>query len=162
MDLSKDRRIFWVSGKPGSGKSTLMKLAFQARKTRELLQTGCSTRPILAAFFFYDRGSPFQKSMEGFLYELLYQILREAKELMPVVCSTFETEVYPRTAQKLSEFGMQASSAEESISQYYSFEDESGPPRQINWTIRQLRRCLNDILTQRHTPLKICFCGWFR
>ncbi|PGH08456.1 hypothetical protein AJ80_07855 [Polytolypa hystricis UAMH7299] len=165
-DLTKSQRIFWISGKPGSGKSTLMKLALQSRETRELLQAGCSARPILASFFFYDRGTPFQKSMEGFLYELLYQILDQAKELMPVVCPTFEREIFPRAAENPSNFsrsGAQAApGSKEAFRQYFSYDEDIDLPlhpkwdMQINWTLRQLQRCLREILTQRHTPIKLC------
>ena len=38
-----------------------------------------------AAFFFHDRGSPLQKSLEGFLKVVLHRVLSDVPELQPVV-----------------------------------------------------------------------------
>ena len=72
----KDTRpIHWIYGRPGSGKSTLMKYAMGNTKTMSLLQ-GYDSHPWkIAGFFFHDRGTEVQKSIEGFLKEILYQLL---------------------------------------------------------------------------------------
>ncbi len=64
--LRKGKGIYWISGKPGSGKSTLMKFIYGDRRTSELLQDWkSSSRKISASFFFHHRGSSVQKSFEG-------------------------------------------------------------------------------------------------
>ncbi|MCJ1394529.1 hypothetical protein MMC18_007408 [Xylographa bjoerkii] len=67
--------IFWVQGKPGSGKSTLMKFAMSHPSTRAHLQANSSGFWVVAGYFFHDRGTSVQKSIEGFLQEVLHQIL---------------------------------------------------------------------------------------
>ncbi|MDI1486562.1 MAG: hypothetical protein OHK93_005793 [Ramalina farinacea] len=79
------RPIFWISGKPGSGKSTLMKYALTAATTGLYLREYSQTRWILTGHFFHDRGSEVQKTMEGFLCEILFQILVRRRDLVPLV-----------------------------------------------------------------------------
>ncbi|KAI9764462.1 MAG: hypothetical protein M1839_005895, partial [Geoglossum umbratile] len=77
-------RIFWIQGKPGSGKSTLMKYALHEERTKKILATDDS-QWTLVGFFFHDRGSGVQKSLSGMLQEILYQILHQIKGLIPFV-----------------------------------------------------------------------------
>ena len=79
------RPIFWISGKPGSGKSTLMKYALTAATTGLYLRENDQTRWILTGYFFHDRGSEVQKTMEGFLCEVLFQMLVRRRDLVPLV-----------------------------------------------------------------------------
>ncbi|KAI1178504.1 hypothetical protein F4777DRAFT_98175 [Nemania sp. FL0916] len=74
--------IFHICGKPGSGKSTLMKYICRNPDTEELL-TGWSgnDKLIFAKFFFWRIGGPGQKTTKGLIQGLLYQILCEAPEL---------------------------------------------------------------------------------
>ncbi|RBA19114.1 hypothetical protein FPRO05_10043 [Fusarium proliferatum] len=68
--------LYWLSGKAGSGKSTLMKYLHEHVKTHALLQTWANgSDVILANFFFYALGKSEQKSQSGLLRSLLYQIL---------------------------------------------------------------------------------------
>jgi hypothetical protein len=74
----QDRRgLYWISGKPGSGKSTLMKFIRQHPRTLKYFsEAEPSAEHILIDFFFHDRGSPIQKSLEGLLYRSLHLILK--------------------------------------------------------------------------------------
>ncbi|KAI0179413.1 hypothetical protein GGR52DRAFT_305072 [Hypoxylon sp. FL1284] len=75
--LKEGKNLFWIHGKPGSGKSTLMKFVSISRRTSELLQNFSSrSKQVSAAFFFHDRGSILEKSFEGLLRSLLCQILK--------------------------------------------------------------------------------------
>lgn len=68
--------IYWITGKPGSGKSTLMKFIHQHESTREWLQ---DWRPgqslVIAAFYFWNSSTALQGSIEGMLRSLLYQVV---------------------------------------------------------------------------------------
>lgn len=80
--LRKGTGLFWINGKPGSGKSTLMKFIFQDRRTSDLLhnwRTGNTFTRV--AFFFHYRGTSMQKSFEGLLRSVLSQIISERPEL---------------------------------------------------------------------------------
>ena len=88
--IGKDTKpIFWIYGKPGSGKSTLMKFAMTHLRTQELLQKYDDNPWKFAAYFFHDRGTDVQKSIEGFLSEILYQILDQDKESFYFVYSVY-------------------------------------------------------------------------
>jgi hypothetical protein len=68
--------LYWLSGKAGSGKSTLMKYLHQHEKTHALLRTWVNgSGLIFVSFFFYALGKSEQKSQSGLLRSLLYQIL---------------------------------------------------------------------------------------
>lgn len=68
--------IFWVTGKPGSGKSTLMRFALEDSRTMSLQPSNSKGNPM--AYFFHLRGkSLVQKSLRGMLMELLYQLLEQ-------------------------------------------------------------------------------------
>ena len=88
---------YWISGKPGSGKSTLMKYIYMKCSNGDVLPTPSRKRgQICIGFFFHDRGSHLQKSFEGLLHSILHQILckepRLAKEIMPVYLQRKEPE----------------------------------------------------------------------
>jgi hypothetical protein len=81
--------VYWIRGKPGSGKSTVMKFALQHNRTRQLLKEYSDSTWIVAGFFFHDRGSNIQKSVQGLLFEILFQVLTQRRDLIDLVLSTF-------------------------------------------------------------------------
>ena len=84
--LQSDDPIYWVSGKPGCGKSTLMKYLVDNPETMANLQVWAGTRQLVtASFFFWIAGTEMQKSQEGLLQSLLYEVLRKNPQLIPVV-----------------------------------------------------------------------------
>jgi hypothetical protein len=75
---------YWITGKPGSRKSTLMKFLFQNYRTLEHLKTWANDSPlVLAGFWFWNSGSGMQKSEEGLLRSLLHSIATSAPWLIP-------------------------------------------------------------------------------
>ena len=83
--LSDSDHLFWLSGKAASGKPTLMKYLYNDKRTKKKLRTWAGgSDPILAAFFFFERGDTLQKSREGLLRSLLYQILSQREDLIPL------------------------------------------------------------------------------
>ena len=80
-ESSKKQPIYWVQGKPGSGKSTLMKFAMRDRRMAELLASSGHPHWNFAAFFFHDRGSEVQKTLGGMLQELLHSVLGQTPAL---------------------------------------------------------------------------------
>ncbi|KAI0455159.1 hypothetical protein F5B21DRAFT_473095 [Xylaria acuta] len=79
--LQSGTGLFWINGKPGSGKSTLMKFIYQDRRTHELLNDWKKGKMIRAAFFFHHRGNTLQKSFAGLLRSILSQIASECRDL---------------------------------------------------------------------------------
>ncbi|KAK5710456.1 hypothetical protein LTR15_012967 [Elasticomyces elasticus] len=73
--LRADASVYWISGKAGSGKSTLMAFILDDPRTREALQMWSSDLPVhLLSFFFWRAGSELQKSVIGLLRSILYQL----------------------------------------------------------------------------------------
>ncbi|KAF2113604.1 hypothetical protein BDV96DRAFT_613546 [Lophiotrema nucula] len=75
--------FYWVTGKAGSGKSTLMKHIFDDERTVSYLKEWSQGRLLLTAgFFFWNSGSDIQMSGIGLLRTLLFQILKAAPHLV--------------------------------------------------------------------------------
>jgi hypothetical protein len=90
--LSDDPQgIFHIAGKPGSGKSTLMRFLKEHPETRAQLRKwaaegGDNSEPIVAAVFFWNAGSRSQKSLNGLYRTLLHSILEShPKDLIPLL-----------------------------------------------------------------------------
>ncbi|KAK5663818.1 hypothetical protein OQA88_21 [Cercophora sp. LCS_1] len=78
--------VFWIQGKPGSGKSTLMEFISHHPKTEEYLKSWANgSELVLARYYFWHAGSPLQKSQEGLLRSILFDILRRFPALIPRV-----------------------------------------------------------------------------
>ncbi|KAJ4252943.1 hypothetical protein NW762_010850 [Fusarium torreyae] len=102
--LESDESIYWVTGKPGSGKSTLMRYILQPTiqavehddETNVLLPhsrceehlrrwSGSEHKLTIASFHFWAIGAKIQASQEGLFRTLLVQLLRAHPEIIPVV-----------------------------------------------------------------------------
>src|ERR1700712_4008744 len=86
--LEQGQGILLVSGKPASGKSTLMKFIYDHHLTRKLLLkwVGDFQMPVLlAGYFFWKAGDSMQKSQAGLLQTLVYEILVQWPLLIPKV-----------------------------------------------------------------------------
>ncbi|KAB2099110.1 hypothetical protein AG0111_0g12616 [Alternaria gaisen] len=84
--LHSDKNLYWISGRPGSGKSTLMKFLCHHQRTMEHLATWAANHEvIIAEYFFWNAGkNDLQKSQEGLLRSLLYQILRQCPDYIRI------------------------------------------------------------------------------
>lgn len=77
---------YWIAGKPGSGKSTLVKFLYDNPRTLLELQDWRGQKELVTTgFFFWNSGTKRQKSVEGLLQSLLYEILRKCPSLIPIV-----------------------------------------------------------------------------
>lgn len=83
---SQESTIFWITGKPASGKSTLMKfIATHESLERRLKMWAGQCRVYIAKFYFWNPGSKVQKSRIGLLRSLLHQVLTERPDLCETV-----------------------------------------------------------------------------
>lgn len=71
--------IMWILGHPGTGKSTLMKYAVQKSTQAQSVYRDTS---LTLSFFFYNLGSDLQKSVEGMLRAVLFQLLQALPSIM--------------------------------------------------------------------------------
>ncbi|PMD37788.1 hypothetical protein L207DRAFT_514949 [Hyaloscypha variabilis F] len=82
--LKVEDRVYWISGKPGSGKSTLMKFVAEHEQTKSyLVEWSGDKKLVIANFYFWNASThQSQKSQRGLLRTILYQILRQCPELI--------------------------------------------------------------------------------
>lgn len=125
--------IYWIQGKPGSGKSTVMKFAINHPLTRTLLSKYTNNFWVVAGFFFHDRGTTMQKSAEGFLREVLYQMIHHQKQLFALI--------YPIFAR---------------IPEHKGHSTNSSQSLADGWTLKVLRDALELIGRKSTSELNIC------
>lgn len=78
------RDVYWITGKPGSGKSTLMRFLWDAPDTRWHLRQWCGDLQLICAnCFFWNPGTQIQRSLTGLLRALLHQLLSQCPEMVP-------------------------------------------------------------------------------
>ncbi|KAJ4019412.1 hypothetical protein NW766_003131 [Fusarium irregulare] len=78
--LRSESRMFWVSGKPGSGKSTVMKFIGTSPATQEHITVWRPGVRILSHYF-WKAGTPMEKSLKGLLLSLTHQALLDRSAL---------------------------------------------------------------------------------
>lgn len=85
--LQERNGIYWVSGKAGSGKSTLMKFLVNDERTWKALGIWAGKKQlIVASYFFWNPGTDMQKSQLGLLQTLLYIVLQQCPPLVSQIC----------------------------------------------------------------------------
>lgn len=142
--LKKEAGVYWISGKAGSGKSTLMKHIFDDVRTCQYLSAWAKDRahgnpqplqtPLcLATFFFWNSGTQEQKSQSGLLRALLYQVLSSHPELLSLVFPELWAKRYTDSIEGFS----------------YSFSQAL--------TLRRLASAFRKLTQQTMVPLKMCF-----
>jgi hypothetical protein len=109
--LRSENGIYWITGKAGSGKTTLMKYICDHQITIEALKTWAAPKSLVtASYFFWNAGERDQKSKKGLLQSLLYDILKQCPWVIPTVSPSrweaddlFHNNPDPWTVSELSE-----------------------------------------------------------
>ena len=84
--LQTGQGCYWINGKAGSGKSTLMKYIVNSSELNKSLRTWAGGMPLLvASYFSWNLGSSLQKTQAGLLRSLLRDILDRVPHLIPTV-----------------------------------------------------------------------------
>ena len=126
--LEGESTLYWVTGKAGSGKSTLMKYIHGDKRTMDHLKTWAAGVPLVtAAFFFWNSGTRMQMSEVGFLQSMLSQVLTERPALIP--------RILPERWETYDLFGH-----DESI-----------------WSEPELQRAFRLLAREEATEAKFCF-----
>ncbi|KAH8203022.1 hypothetical protein TruAng_002856 [Truncatella angustata] len=80
--LEAGEDFFYIAGKPGAGKSTLMKfICSHINFCRHLRVWAAGSALLVGRFFFWKPGQPEQKSINGLLRGLLYSILESSPDI---------------------------------------------------------------------------------
>ncbi|KAK4449753.1 hypothetical protein QBC34DRAFT_298403 [Podospora aff. communis PSN243] len=85
--LKYGRDFFHITGKPGAGKSTLMKFLFKDRRSFNYLRhwaKDAGKSLVTAFFFFWREGAASQRTLRGLRRGLLFNLLDAAPDLIPV------------------------------------------------------------------------------
>jgi hypothetical protein len=128
--LREDDGIFWVTGKAGSGKSTLMKHIYKDERTHAALRSWANGRQIFtASHYFWYAGSPIQKSHSGLMRSILYEILDKCPDLIESVCKD-------------------------------RWRDELRGRDALPWGVEELKKCLDALVSRSLElgGKQICFC----
>ena len=129
--LKAGKGVYWISGKAGCGKSTLMKFLFEDHRTYESLPKDIDNTSIFS-FFFHDSGEiPLLKSQEGLFRAIIHNILSKYRQLIPTTL--------PRRWEAMKEdilSGRNCSSM-------------------LGWPMTELRAGFNAIVSQRHLRLHL-------
>lgn len=147
--LQQDSGIYWINGKAGSGKSTLMKFIFMDKRLRQNLEawagTNCSL--LVSHHFFWRKGTDYQKSVPGLLRSLLANIFRQRPDLMEVAVRERLDSMVQAVADHV-----------------YLTQEKDGPPRISNlgdnlqqWSVSDLTAALRCISSQATDKIKFCF-----
>ncbi|KAL9093980.1 MAG: hypothetical protein Q9165_003650 [Trypethelium subeluteriae] len=82
----KSQRCYWISGKAGSGKSSLMKYLQGDLRTIAHLKNWAGGADLLApSFYFWYAGTELQRSHAGLLRSILLEILSKRHDLIPAL-----------------------------------------------------------------------------
>ena len=109
--LTRQHGLYWLSGKAGSGKSTLMKFLQSHKKTRQALKIWAKNEPyVIGSFYFWSPGIAMQKLQLGLLQSLMYEIIQQCSELIPTILPMrwrsyllFGGDLHPWTLSELCE-----------------------------------------------------------
>jgi hypothetical protein len=133
--LQKKDGFFWIKGKPGSGKSTLMKFIADHERTKEALSKWAgSSRVIIGSHFFWNPGSTLQHSYDGLLRSILLQVFSKVPELISPICEHEEW--------------------------WSHYKNGTIDTRVVSlaWPVSALTRCLERLATIESLPVDVKFC----
>ena len=130
--LENGEGVYWINGKPGSGKSTLMNFITSEDRTKELLTNWSkSGNLIMIRFFFWNPGTSLQKTFQGLLRSLLYQIADQCPDLIPTMMDP-EASSAERTSNSLDSLAIHT------------------------WTEKRLLSVLQCFLDHKPSSISIC------
>jgi len=85
LERSEDP-VYWITGKPGAGKSTIMKFILGTTMLKTHLAKWAGETPLLVVrYYAWHAGTTPQKTLRGLKQSLLYQVLDQYPDLIPVL-----------------------------------------------------------------------------
>ncbi|THV48832.1 hypothetical protein BGAL_0225g00100 [Botrytis galanthina] len=131
--LKTENGIYWIQGKPGCGKSTLMRFIVDDSRSRGYAETWAHNTPLeTPSFFFWNSGDEAQRSQSGLLRSLLYEILEKHCTLIP--------EVFPKEWKTTFENTL-----------------HNVPILSTNWSLPVLKKSFRTLIEKTSGTLSFCF-----
>ncbi|KAK6835948.1 proteinrelated to small s protein [Apiospora arundinis] len=132
LSTTKLGNIYWITGKPGSGKSTLIRYLSGHKKTTRLLHAWAGNPNVTTAgFYFWTSGSQEQRSQTGLLRSLLFQLLSTKPDII--------AQALPQLWQKLA-----------------TMTSKERVATTIEWSISELMNGFSVFLSQGLSDTKLC------
>ncbi|KAF4465412.1 Vegetative incompatibility HET-E-1 [Fusarium albosuccineum] len=176
--LESDEQLYWITGKAGSGKSTLMRFISRpvpptanqvddetklVGKVRPRCEThlqrwaGSEQKLIIASFYFWAIGQKSQASQKGLFCTLLYQLLDACPEVIPMIYPSrweslclFDEALKPFSEEELGDMFRQAVAHISSRAKVVLFVDGLDEfDGDCGVLISLLKKCVSS-------PIKIC------
>ncbi|KAG4430372.1 hypothetical protein IFR05_014142 [Cadophora sp. M221] len=84
--LVRGTGIYHISGKPGAGKSTLMKFIVEHEDNQRYLEEWAGNRTLVVAkCFFWKPGKRLEKSLDGLIRTIIHTILKAVPAILPKI-----------------------------------------------------------------------------
>ncbi|SCO12488.1 related to small s protein [Fusarium fujikuroi] len=124
--------IYWITGKPGSGKSTLVRyLSQHPVALYHLRRWGGKKKVNTAGFFFWTSGSQQQRSQTGLLRYLLHQLLSSDPELIEKAFPDLWSRLRQMTTKERVNFALE-------------------------WTVQDLQAAFHSLLDAALPSVNVC------
>jgi hypothetical protein len=132
--LTQGSGVYWINGKAGSGKSTLMRYIYEDSRTKDLLRIWAAPLSLTTAtFFFWNIGSNLQKSQVGLLRSILYEVFDQHRGLI--------VNLLPKLWAKSYTSLVRSSTIHD---------------RRDIWSLPVLMQLFRELIAQVKIPLKFC------
>ncbi|KAI3326110.1 hypothetical protein HD806DRAFT_520793 [Xylariaceae sp. AK1471] len=162
--LGSGSGIYWINGLAGSGKSTLMKfITADDRTRRTLVGWAGDLKLITAGHYFWNAGTKMQKSHQGLLQTLLYQIIMAEHSLCDALCPDHCPET-PWSMQELTTVFERLSAASQTTSMLCFFidglDEYLGPEEAILKVVKSLSAAPNIKICASSRPWPAFYAEW--
>lgn len=149
--LQSGKDIYWINGKAGSGKSTLMRYVAQHATTKRLLaEWAHPLQCITASFYFWNSGTSMQRSQMGLLRAILCEIFSQHRQLIHVLLPTMWARGYSE---------LPWNGKHDYVKLTHPHDDRWSVDIQdliMTWNTQKLMRTFKLLLHQQAVPLKLC------
>ena len=99
--LRSENPLFWITGKPGAGKSTLMRYLAEHKRTMSLISRNTDTC-ILVHYFFHELGESQEKTFGGLLCAIVYQLLTNFHDKNPATLALLYGLLEPQSRPSIT------------------------------------------------------------
>ena len=156
--VQSNKNNLWIKGKPGSGKSIIMKHLFDLIRSEK--SSGMSNVfPLYAAIFFNARGSSLETSCEGLLRSSIMQILQQKPKLFDHIQKDYlgvNGKFFDATLIKMMKILVRECSLTSRLCLLVDAIDECNAP------VPQLLQLFEELIQasrERGFPMSICVSG---
>ncbi|KAK3366807.1 hypothetical protein B0T24DRAFT_581063 [Lasiosphaeria ovina] len=147
--LARGKGIFWISGYPGAGKSTLVKFIAGHKRTKALLSRWAGSRPIITTSHHpRSEGPQAQGSRNDLLRSILHDILCQNSDLIRAACA--------ERRKRMMEEGTPTNAIRDSKASAETSAAALAKTDAATWSLPELQSMICRIASQTRLPFKIC------